>query len=202
MKRSSQALAYILSTIIIACLFATSLQVKAQTITVTNPAPAMPSFSAGLQQIYDSVAVSTNYALAFGGGRSTTGNKNLGFADYVYNVSQNVGLVVGYDYLWTAKKYGIASQANLIKGGISFSALIYPLKNFGLTNFAVMPFANGLVATGNGSASEIITAGGKFTFASFSGWNFGGVGFWETRKDAVYWTADYICAALEFDKGF
>ena len=176
--------------------------VPAQTVVTTN-AQTMPSFSNGLQEIYDSVAVSTNYAFAFGGGRATTGNRDLGFADYIYNVSQNVGLVLGYDYLWTAKRAGIPSQANLIKGGITLSALIYPLKNFGLTNVAVRPFANALVATGNGSASEIVTAGGKFNFVTFGGgWNFGGVGFWETRKDAGYWTADYICAALELDKGF
>ena len=171
---------------------------SAQT-TNTNP-PA--SFSNGLQMIYDSVAVSTNYAFAFGAGRATTGNRNLGYADYIYNVSQNVGLVIGYDYLWTAKSKGIPSQANLVKGGITLSAKIYPLKNFGLTNTAVTPFANVLLATGNGSASEIITAGGKIDLANLGGWKFGLVAFYETRKDAGYWTANYACGALEFSKGF
>jgi len=184
-------------------MFAVSLVASAQTVTVTNPAPAMPSFSSGLQEIYDSVTVSTNYAVALGGGRATTGNRNLAFADYVYNVSENVGLVLGYDYLWTAKAAGVPSQANLVKGGITLSAKIYPLKNFGLTNTAVTPFANVLLATGNGSASEIITAGGKLNIATFGGgWNLSAVGFWETRKDAGYWTASYVCGALAVSKGF
>lgn len=189
--------------IAVAALFVSGLIASAQTnapVASTNP-PA--SFSSGLQMIYDSVAVSTNYALAFGGGRATTGNRNLAFADYVYNVSENAGLVLGYDYLWTAKAAGVPSQANLVKGGITLSAKIYPLKNFGLTNTAVTPFANVLLATGNGSASEIITAGGKLNIATFGGgWNLSAVGFWETRKDAGYWTASYVCGALAVSKGF
>ena len=185
--------------IVVAALFVGGLVASAQT-TNTNP-PA--SFSNGLQMIYDSVAVSTNYAFAFGAGRATTGNRNLGYADYIYNVSQNVGLVIGYDYLWTAKSKGIPSQANLVKGGITLSAKIYPLKNFGLTNTAVTPFANVLLATGNGSASEIITAGAKLIVATFGGgWNLSAIGFYETRKDAGYWTASYVCGGLALSKGF
>jgi|GEM_PF-1982143 hypothetical protein len=176
---------------------------NAQPVIVTNAAPAMPSFSSGLQELYDSVTVSTNYAIAIGGGRATTGNRNLAFADYIYNVSQNVGLVVGYDYLWTSKKSGIPAQANLVKGGITLSAVIYPLKNFGMTNVAATPFANVLMATGNGSVSEIVTAGAKLNFVTFGGgWNLGAVGFYEDRIGAGFWTAKYICGGLEVNKGF
>ena len=199
--QSNRPLVTVVILFIIACAVYGCNRAKGQTITATTNQPS--SFSNGLQEIYDSVAVSTNYALTFGAGRATTGNRNAAYADYVYDVSQNVGLVVGYDYLWTAKAAGVPSQANLVKGGITLSALIYPLKNFGLTNVAVTPFANVLLATGNGSASEIITAGGKVDLVKFGGgWNFGAVGFWETRKDAGYWTGDYIFAGLVVHKGF
>jgi len=176
--------------------------VRAQTVTVTNPAPAMPSFSSGLQEIYDSVTVSTNYAVAFGGGRATTGSRNLVFADYIYNVSQNIGIVIGGDHLWTSKKSGVPSQSNLVKGGITLSALIYPLKNFGFTNVAMTPFANGLVATGSGTASTLICAGDKISIVTFSGWNFGLAGMWEDRSNAGYWTAKYVCGMIDLSKGF
>ncbi len=201
MKRPSQALAYILAAIVIALIFFKATKSHAQEVNVTN-AVAMPSFSSGLQQIYDSFTVSTNYAVAFGGGRATTGNRNLAYADYIYNVSRNVGLVIGYDYLWTAKAAGVPSQANLVKGGISFQAQLAPLKNYGLTNFFVTPFANGLVASGNGSASEILTAGAKTTLVTFSGWNFNLCGFVEKRTSAGYWDGTYACAAVAFSKGF
>jgi len=193
---------FLLALLILAILFFQCGRVHAQTVLVTNPAPAMPSFSSGLQQIYDSVTVSTNYAIATGYGRATTGNRNLAFADYIYNVSQNVGMVAGYDYLWTSKASGIPSQANMVKGGISFSADLHPLKNYGLTNFIVTPFANGLVASGSGGVSEILTVGGKTVLVTFIGWNLNLCGFYEKRTGSGYWDAAYVCGAVAFSKGF
>ena len=170
-------------------------------ITATNAAP-MPSFSSGLQEIYDTVTVSTNYAFAAGYMRATTGNRNLGYADYVYNVSQNIGLVIGYDYLWTAKKSGVPSQANLVKGGLTISATIAPLKNFGLTNVLMKPFATGLVATGAGQASTILTAGDEVDLVTFHGWDFGLALQWESRQDAGFWDGKYLGGFGVIKKGF
>ena len=190
---------------IVAALALCGLAASAQTATNTAPLTgtnAMPTFSAGLQELYDSVTVSTNYAVALGAGRATTGDRNLAYADYIYNVSQNVGLVIGGEHLWTSKKAGIPSQSNVVKGGITLSAQIYPLKNFGLTNVCMTPFANGLVATGGGTASTIVTVGDKINLATFSGWNLGLAGMYEKRSNAGYWTANYVCGMLALSKGF
>ena len=197
MKNKSQIVPLTFALLTAISLF--SCQANAQTAVATTNPPA--SFSSGLQMIYDSVAVSTNYAVALGGGRATTGNRNLAFADYIYNVSQNVGLVVGYDYLWSSTK-GVQSQANIVKGGITLSAVIYPFKNFGYTNLYVTPFANVLMASGSGTVSEIVTAGGKLDFAHVGSWNIGAVAFYEDRIGAGDWTAKYICGGIEANKGF
>jgi len=204
-KHISPALSHIITLCLALCVaacFFVCPKAHAQSVNITNPAPAMPSFSSGLQQIYDVITVSTNYAVAIGGGRATTGNRSLAYADYIYNVSQNVGLVIGGDHLWTSKKSGIPAQSNLVKGGVTLSALIYPLKNFGLTNVCMTPFANLLVASGSGQVSEIITAGDKLNLVTFSGWNLGVIGFYENRIGAGYWTGKYICGGLEVNKGF
>jgi len=192
---------FLLALLVLAILFFQCGKVHAQTVTTTN-AQAMPGFSAGLQMIYDSVTVSTNYAIATGYGRAATGNRNLAFADYIWNVSQNVGLVAGYDYLWTSKASGVHAQANLVKGGVSLSADLHPLKNYGFTNFIVTPFANSLVASGSGGVSEVVTVGGKTVVATFSGWNLNLCGFYEKRIGSGYWDGAYICGAVAFSKGF
>ncbi len=161
-----------------------------------------PSLSGGLQQIWDAASVSTNFATAFGGGRSTSGNKDLAFAEFCYNFNANVGLVIGYDYLWTSKAAGIPSSANLVKGGLSLQAPIKPLKTYGFNNFTVTPFGFMLVATGNGSASEVMGAGLQTKILSFKGFNLNAGIIYEKRTDAGYWNGNYAAAFLGLSKGF
>lgn len=175
-----------------------------QEVIVTNPAPAMPSFSSGLQQIYDAATSSTNFGLVTGYARSTTGNRNVGFAELGYNFDsvQALGLVIGYDYCWTSKQSGIPSQANLVKGGIQLKADVKPLKQFGLTNFTVTPFGFALVASGNGNVSEIIGGGAKTTVATFKGINLNLGVLYENRTGAGYWDGRYLGGFFAMTKGF
>ena len=171
-----------------------SLEVLAQTNTT-------PTFQAGAQQIYDAVTTSTNFGLALGGGRSTTGNRNLAYGDFVYNVSQAVGLVIGYDYLWTSTK-GVPAQANLVKGGLTIQAPLQPFKNVGWTNVVVTPYAFALVATGNGSMSQILGGGINYKLTEWKGFKFNVGLLYEQRTDAGYWDAKYIAGTLAITHGF
>ena len=169
---------------------------------MSAPTQPAPSLSAGLQQIWDAASVSTNFAAAFGGGRATSGNKNLAFAEFCYNFNANVGLVVGYDYLWTAREAGIPSSANLVKGGLTLHAPIKPLKQFGFDKFTVVPFGFMLVATGNGSASEVMGGGLQTKILSFKGFNLNTGVIYEKRTDAGYWNGNYVAGFLGISKGF
>jgi hypothetical protein len=194
---------FILPLLAVTALAVSAISSPAQEVNVTNSVSGqMPSFNAGLQQIYDAATSATNYGVVFGGGRSTTGQRNLAFADLAYNFNSNVGLIIGYDYLWASKHLGQPSQANLVKGGVNLQANVQPLKNFGLTNFTVTPFGFALVATGNGNVSEILGAGVKTTLYTFKGFDLGGGLMYETRTGAGFWNGKYITGFLSLSKGF
>ena len=173
----------------------------AQDVTVTN-AQTMPSLSSGLQQIYDAATSSTNYGVAIGGGRSTTGQKNVAFAELLYNFTPSVGMLIGYDYLWTGKQAGVPGQANLVKGGLNLQADLHPLKQYGFTNFTVTPFGFALVASGNGGVSEIMGAGVKTQLYTFKGFNLNGGVLYEDRTGAGYWNGRYVGGFLAITRGF
>lgn len=172
---------------------------RADDVTTTNSGP---SLTQGFQEIYDAATSATNYGLAFGAARGTTGQRNLAFADLAYNFNQNVGLIIGYDYLWAAKKFGQADSANLVKGGISLQVGLQPLKNFGLTNFTVTPFAFALVATGNGNVSEILGGGVKTRLWTWKGFDLDTGVLYEDRTGAGFWNGRYLGGFLAVTKGF
>ena len=169
----------------------------AQETIITNPVEPMPSFSSGLQQVYDSFTSSTNFAFAAGGGRSTTGNRNLAFADLAYNFNQNVDLIIGYDYLSQPH----ASQVNLVKGGINLQADLKPFKSLGFPNFTVTPFGFGLVATGDGTVSEILGGGVKTVIYSFKGFNVNVGVLYEKRTGDGIWNGEYLGGFFALSKG-
>ena len=179
-----------------------ALAARAQDISITNVPPnPQPTLSGGLQQIYDSIN-STNVGVVVGGGRSTTGQRNLAFADLLYNFTPSVGMVIGYDYLWAGKSQDHPSQANLVKGGINLQADILPFKGFGWTNVVVTPFGAALVASGNGTVSEIYSAGGKIAVYSHWGLKFNVGAMVEKRTGSGYWDATYPCGFFAVTKGF
>lgn len=160
-------------------------QLRAQTNT--------PSLSSGLQTIYDSVAGSTNWGGAFGYLRSTSGNKSGGYAMALYNFSPTVGAVIGYDYLWSGRQH----TANLVKGGLNLQADLAPLKQFGVTNFVVTPFAYALVASGSGQVSELVGGGAKAQLYKWAnGIAVDALVLYENRTGAGYWDGRYVGGGL------
>lgn len=158
-----------------------------------------PSLSHGLQEIWDATTVSTNFAVAIGAGRGIKGNKNLAFADYIYNLTGNVGAVLGYD----AVRVNGSTSYNFVKGGLQLKADIYPLKNIGFPTFKVTPFTAVLIDSGGGKVGQIVVAGASHRFTISKTWGLNVGGFYENRSggDAA---ADgvYICGMAAFSHNF
>ena len=169
-----------------------------------------PTLSHSLQELWDVTAGSTNSAVVFGGGRGLTGNKNFAFANYLYNLNQNAGLLLGYDYLFSNAK-GMGSSANVLKGGFNLQASLYPLKRFGYTNFMVTPFAALVIATpvsgnqNNGGIGQIALTGIDWESPAI-GFLWGTRahlgGFYENRTGQGAWNGNYLGLHAAFSKGF
>lgn len=177
--------------------------VNLQTLAIVPTAdqlPALnPSLSGGLQQIWDATATSTNFAVAVGAGRGLKGDKNLAFADYCYNLNNNVGLILGYD----AIRAGGTTTYSFVKGGLQLKADIYPLKNFGLTTFKVTPFAALLINSGSGNVGQIVVAGASHRFTLTKNWGLNLGGFYENRTGGKSITDGvYLCGMLALSRNF
>lgn len=138
---------------------------RSQTVTATNSVPmpplGTPAEASLMQQFYDATIGTTNGVFVFTGARKLTGNANRFSADYVYSFNNNAGLLLGFDDIRSDGK----SFANILKGGITLNADIYPLKNFGATNFFLKSYAFALITTpvdgtsNNGGVGQLAGAG-------------------------------------------
>ena len=177
----------------------------------TSTLTSDPTISGGLQEIYNAALGSTNFAVALGGGRSLKGGNTLLFADYIYNFNNNVGLVLGYDYLRSstplvdvkAKTASIISQANFVKGGLNVKATIQPLKSL-LPNFYVTPFASILITTRSGAVGQIIVAGADWESPLFWGIRAHIGGGYESRSggNGDPFNGGYAFGHIAISKGF
>lgn len=111
--------------------------------TNTVPLPVTSQEVNLMQQFYDSTIGTSNGVFVATAARKLTGNANRFSLDYLYSFNNNAALVLGIDDI----RSGGYSQANILKGGLNLKADIYPLKNFGVTNFFVTPYAFALAAT-------------------------------------------------------
>jgi hypothetical protein len=150
------------------------------------------SFTGAVQQFSEAVTSATNWTAIAGYGRSTAGNKNVAFADVAYNFNQNVGIVIGYDYLWAKGQ----SQANVVKGGVTLSATVHPFAFLGstfATNIVATPFVADLLATpkNNSGIGNIITTGINFDVYSFKNFELGAGVQMERRYGQGYWNGNY-----------
>lgn len=181
-------------------------QASAQTVNVTNEVAAvMPAFTSdktlsdGLQIIWDNVAASTNFAVALGGGRGIKGDKNLAFVDYVYNISDHVGAVLGYD----AIRAGGSTTYSFVKGGLQLKAEIAPLKNFGFPTFKVTPFTALLIDSNAGHVGQVIVAGASHRWTLSKNWGLNVGGFYENRSGGNTTTDGvYLCGFLAASRNF
>jgi hypothetical protein len=165
------------------------------------PAFSNPTISGGLQQIYDAALGSTNFAIATGGGRALKGNHNLLFVDYLYNFNANAGLLLGFDDIATGSKF-TSKDIYFVKGGFNIQAEIAPLKNFGLTNLKVTPFASILMDSGNGKIGQIVVAGVNYRVGLAAGWYFNAGGFYESRTGGTPADGAYLAGHIAVSKGF
>lgn len=168
----------------------------------TNP-PA-PSLSGGISMIADSVASSTNWTVIGGYGHSTEHKNNLAFADLAYNLNQNVGLVAGYDKLWSPVQ---ASEANIIKGGVSLSAKIHPFAFVGstfLTNIVGTPFVADLLATprSGSDVGNIVTTGINFDLCRLKNFDLGVGAQYEKRMGQGAYNGNYVLVHFGLSRRF
>jgi hypothetical protein len=172
----------------------------AQAQTSTNP----PSFSSGLGIMWDAVTTSTNWSVLGGYGHSTTGSKSIAFGDVAYNFTQNVGVVVGYDYLWAP---GRLNEANLVKGGVTLNATVHPFAFIGstfLTNVVGQPFVADLLAqpqAGN-DIGNIVTTGVNFNIVSISNYELSTGAQYEVRTGQGTWDGNYGLIHLAITRTF
>lgn len=163
-----------------------------------------PSFSDGLKEMGAAVSSATNWTAIGGYGQDTSGQKHLAFADVAYNFNQHIGVVVGYDYLWSQ---GQVSQANIVKGGVTLSATIHPFAFLGstfMTNIVGTPFVADLLATPkNGNAiGNLITTGINFDVVSFKNFELVTGIQYEKRSGQGYWDGNYYLAHLGISRRF
>ena len=166
----------------------------------TNTAP---SFQTGIEQIASALG-SAPWTIVGGYGRSTTGNKNVGFSQVAYNFNQNVGLVFGYDVLWGGT---MLHQTELVKGGITLSAPIHPFAFIGstaLTNVVGTPFVADLLAQPQGDANlgNLIVTGINFDLYKFKNFEIVAGAEYVNRSGQGAWDGNYICGHIGISRRF
>lgn len=153
--------------------------IHADTNTITAP-----TLMGGISEIGDAIATATNWTATVGYGRALKGNTSLGFADVAYNFNQNVGVIVGLDYVHQAQQ----SDWNDVRGGISLSLPMHPFSFIGGTNFltklVATPFVADLLATPRSGAAigNLVVTGAKVDLWNVGNFNLGLLGAYEHRE--------------------
>ena len=173
---------------------------------ITLPSSISPTISGGFEQIAQAALGSTNFAVAIGGGRGLHGNNNLIFADYLYNFlndgTTKAGATIGFDEIAHGAHF-TTDNVNFVKGGLTVSTAIAPLKGWGLTNFYISPFASILICTSGGQVGQIVVTGANYEIGIGKGWKFNVSGFYENRTGGDTSTdGAYICGALAISRNF
>jgi hypothetical protein len=177
--------------------------VEAQTNQVPNllgSTQISPAYSGLLQEAWNDYLLSTNSAIAVSGGADTTFKKYIVAVDYVYDLNQNAGLVIGWDNIWDGASTN-GSVANSVRGGLQLQATFQPLQTFGVTNIVAKPFAGELASTvlsgpSSGNIGLVSFVGVNFDLYSFSWGNLQAGGFYENRTSQGWASGNYLLADL------
>lgn len=175
------------------------LTIRAQEVEPTPPATNNPTLSGGLKEIGQAFASGTNWTVVAGYGHSLTGAKSLAFADVAYNFNQNVGVILGYDYLYG----GGLKQGNAVRGGVSLSAHIHPFSVVGFwTNAMLTPFVADMIAEPKAGASigNVLVTGAKLDLFDLRNFSLGVMVAYEHRTGQGPWNANYGLAGLAFTR--
>jgi hypothetical protein len=151
-----------------------------------------------MQEAWDTFATSTNFAVIGFYGRGLTGNKNVAGGDYIYNLTHNetanAALILGGDFLWARG----TNNANVVRGGLNLGAKIYPLKQFGYTNFYTTVFAFDTIASpvnaSDGTIGNVIGTGADFKWRLWKRLDFHIGGFYDNRVGQGRWDGNYLNA--------
>lgn len=184
MKPSTLIVLFAMSVIV----FCSCNKAKAQT---TNTAPTLQG---GLQELATAVTASpTNFAPIVGYERGLKGDKSIAFGGVAYQIVSSTALYVGYENARVDGK----STANMVKGGVNFSADLYPLKGWesawaGFGKLKVSPFAFAGMATGSGSAEALLATGAKVDVWHYKAFTLDLAGIYENRSGNSDFEGNYI----------
>ena len=171
---------------------------------------AVPTISGGVQEIADAIGSSTNWTIVGGAGRATHGNRDIAFGALAYSFNQNVGLLLGGDYLWSPHQ-DQASSENVIRGGVTLQAPIHPFTFLGsgggfLTNLVAEPFVVAAVANPTGGSKDSIgtvgTVGLNFELLKIKNFELVAGGQYETRSGAGFYNGNYVLFHLGIGRRF
>lgn len=161
----------------------------------------------------------SNYFAATGIGKSLTGNKLSAWVIAGENITSSgtASVVVGIDHLWFG---GRADSANMVSGGLSLKAPVYPLRaackflsvdlgtntwgyKFQSTLYATTLVATPLNGTSNdGGLAAINRVGANLDIYNLHGFEFG-IGFdYGNRVGAGAYSGNWLDAAVTIRKGF
>ena len=173
---------------------------------ITNAPAASPtsaSFGDGLKIIGDAVSSSTNWTAITGYGHSTKGQNNVAFAALAYNFNANVGLVAGYDYLWSGQSHTF----NSVKGGVTLQLPMHPFAFLGstvLTNIVATPFVADMVATPQSGSTigNLISTGINFDVYAWKNFEIVSGLQYEQRNGQGGWDGNYVLFHLGLSRRF
>ena len=148
-----------------------------------------------IQDLFDK-STSTNAAIDLEYLRGLHGNKNIAAATYAYGLTTNAALLVSYDRAWTHADIPEQSHSDMLKGGLSLSTTLTPLKTWGLTNFVLRIGGYeeaGSVTSGTGSG-KLVNVAGAFTDSQIRLYkavyfHFGGL--FQNRTEEGYFNGNY-----------
>lgn len=194
------------------CLMLTGFKAQAQAVTETNssggvttinPLPQVsPAYRSLAQEVWNDYLFSTNSAILVAGGvKLTDTHIKIAAVDYVYNLNDNAGLIIGWDYIWGSKTNG--SVANALRGGLNLKTEIQPFQVFGITNIVARPFAAELVSTvlsgpNTGQAGLVSVVGCDFDLWKFKAGTLHGGGMYENRTAQGWASGNYALIHLAF----
>ncbi len=174
--------------------------------TAALPTDTIGTLSGAFDELSSAIANSTNWTVAAGYGISLSGKaRQLGFVDVAYNVTDNLGLIVGADYLWGGSSGD--TEWNDVRGGLTLRARVHPFAFIGstfLTNIVAIPFAADLIATprSGDAVGNIIVAGAHWELYSIKNWELGALTAYESRSGQGDWNGNYGLIGITFSRKF
>jgi hypothetical protein len=170
-------------------------------VTSTSPPTSWTDIFANAGKL---ISGSTNWVVDTGLGHSVQGTgRSLVWGQVGYNFNQNVGLALGYDYLWGSGH----TSFNQVSGGITLQMPIHPFAFIGstfLTNVLVTPWAGQFMATASKGnvVSSITTAGINYDIVKIKNLTLSALAGYEKRAGSGYFDGGYGLVGVALRRNF